>query len=261
VPCTGRADTMTDTNAGLMVEMGKGLDSYMAAADETAAELLQGDDDLVAALRRYDDYLRRDLWAHVARSSAIGFILQMNAYMVFLAGVRMALSVFPLLRTALESASYGLLIERNPVLADVWTHRHRSEADKKICRKAFTFDQGIVHLKDMAPDVYDLAKLAYEGAIDFGAHPNLKGVASHLSFNENRSDGMIAVTLTSLYGSAHIETVRGLCACLDFGFAIIGMIALATPDPGEDRVIRLIEELQALNDAKNDAVAPYQRPE
>lgn len=61
-------------------------------------------------------------------------------------------------RTALESASYGLLIERDPVLADVRTHRHRSEADKKACRNAFTFDQGIVHLKDMAPDVYRLRR-------------------------------------------------------------------------------------------------------
>lgn len=257
---------MADTNGDLMVEMGKGLDGYMAAADETAAELLQGDDGLVAALRRYDDYLRRDLWAHVAQSSAIGFILQMNAYMVFLAGVRIALSghaaaVFPLLRTALESASYGLLIERDPVLADVWTHRHRSETDKKASRKAFTFDKGIVHLKDMAPGIYYLAKLAYEGAIDFGAHPNLKGVAGHLSIDENRPDGMTAVTLTSLYGSEHVETARGLCACLDFGFAIIGMIALATPDPSKERVKRLIEELQALNDLKNDAVAPYQPPE
>lgn len=257
---------MTDTNAGLMVEMDKNLDSYMAAADATAAELLQGDDCLVAALRRYVEYLRCGLWAHMVGSSTIGSILQMNAYMVFLAGVRMALSghaaaVFPLLRTAMESASYGLLIERNPALAEVWTHRHCSEADKKACRKTFTFDQGIVHLKKMVPDVYDLAKLAYEGAIDFGAHPNLKGVANHLSIDENRPDGTTGVTLTSLYESAHIETVRGLCACLDVGFAIIGMIALATPDPGEDRVKRLIEELQALNDLKNDAVASYQRSE
>lgn len=72
---------------------------------------------------------------------------------------------------------------------------------------------------------------------------------------------MTAVTLTSLYGSEHVETARGLCACLDFGFAIIGMIALATPDPSKERVRRLIEELQALNDRKNDAVAPYQPPE
>lgn len=256
---------MTEQSAGPMIEMGQGLDRYMAAADETAAELLAGGDGLVSALRRYDDYLRRDLWAHVSRTSAIGFILQMNAYMVFLAGVRMALSghpaaVFPLLRTALESAGYGLLIERDPALADVWTHRHRSKADKKACRKAFTFDQGIQHLKDIAPEIYDLAQLAYEGAIDFGAHPNLKGVAGHLLIDENRPDGMTSVTLTSLYGSAHVETVRGLCACLDFGFTIIGMIALAMPDPGEDRVKRLIMELQALNDLKNDAVALYQRP-
>jgi hypothetical protein len=43
-----------------------------------------------------------------------------------------------------------LLIERDPALADVWTHRHRSEADKNACRKAFTFSQGINHLKGIA---------------------------------------------------------------------------------------------------------------
>ncbi|WOC16135.1 hypothetical protein [Pseudochrobactrum sp. MP213Fo] len=96
-------------------------------------------------------------------------------------------AIFPLLRTALESASYGQLIERDPVLADVWTHRHCSEVDKKACSKAFTLHPGIVHLKDVAPDVYDPAKLTHEGTIDFGAHPNLKGVASHLSIDVNPS--------------------------------------------------------------------------
>jgi hypothetical protein len=46
---------MTDTNAGLIVKMGKGLDSYIAAPDEAAAELQQRDDGMVSALRRYGD--------------------------------------------------------------------------------------------------------------------------------------------------------------------------------------------------------------
>lgn len=253
---------MRKNSAPPITEMGEGLDHYMKAADETAAELLRGDDQLVGALRQYDDYMRRDLWEHVAKSPGLGFVLSMNACMMFLAGARMALSghsaaVFPLLRTALESASYALLIERDPALSDVWTLRHRSDNDKKACRNAFTFDRGIVYLKDVAPDIYGLAKQAYEGAIDYGAHPNIKGVAGHLSIDDERDDSYTAVTLTALYGATHIETVRGLCACLDFGLAIIGLIALAHPEPSDC----LVKDLQVLSDVKNEATDRYQQPD
>jgi hypothetical protein len=43
------------------VELAQGLDHYMQAADETAGELLSGEDQLVCALRHYDGYMRRDL--------------------------------------------------------------------------------------------------------------------------------------------------------------------------------------------------------
>ncbi|MGU3456047.1 hypothetical protein ACLBV5_06990 [Brevundimonas sp. M1A4_2e] len=253
---------MTSERGDPILQMGEGLDHYMKAADETAIDLLGGDDELVSALRRYDDYMRRDLLQHAVKSPGLGFVLSMNACMMFLAGARMALSghsaaVFPLLRTALESASYAVLIERDPTLSDVWTRRHRSEADKKACRKAFTFEQGAAFLKTSAPDIYGLAKEAYEGAIDYGAHPNVKGVAGHLSIDDERDDNYTAVTLTALYGSTHIETVRGLCACLDFGLSIIGLIALAHPEPSE----QLVEDLQKLSDIKNEATDQYRPPE
>jgi hypothetical protein len=81
-------------------------------------------------------------------------------------------------------------------------------------------------------------------------------VAGHLSIDGQRDDNFTAVTLTALYGSTHIETVRGLCACLDFGLAIIGLIALAPPELGEGAA----GKLQTLSDLKNDATRRYQRP-
>ena len=53
----------------------------------------------------------------------------------------------------------------------------------------------------------------------------MKGVLGHVSIHEDRPDGMVAVIHTSLYGSRHHETVRGIC--LDFSFAIIGIITLS----------------------------------
>jgi len=241
------------------VELGDGLTQYMAAADETVRELQAADNPLLKVLLQYDAYFRRDLWEHVAPTPAFAFVLFLNAYQMFLGAARMALSghpaaVFPLVRTALESASYGYLMEQQPALSEVWGNRHRSEADKKACRNAFTFDKAIKGLADRAPDIERLAKEAYEGAIDYGAHPNLKGVFGHVSVNEDRPDGMVAVTHTSLYSSNHHETIRGICACLDFGFAIIGIITLSGPTATG----KLQDEMQALNDAKEAAIAAYQ---
>ncbi|MFD3266146.1 hypothetical protein [Phenylobacterium ferrooxidans] len=243
------------------VNLGGGLAAYLAAADETTAKLLASDDPLVATLREYDLHFRTRLWSAGAPDAMALIILFMNAYQLFLAGVRTALSghtvaVFPLLRTALESAAYGGLIAAKPELTTVWTDRHRDDAARNACRKAFTFAKAIAPLKNRAPDIHELAILAYDSAIDFGAHPNIKGVFGHVSLDEDRPDEFIAVTHTSLYSARHIETVRGLCACLDFGLAIIGAIALAGISPTE----QVAGELQALNDAKNAATEPYSAP-
>lgn len=245
------------TNDGVRVLFEGGIESYMAAADETAAELLASNDQIVAALREYDTYFREGLWRQNS-SSAVPLVLCMNAYQFFLAGSRMALSghcaaVFPLLRTALESAAYASLMTQQPELQEVWTRRHQGEAEKKACRKAFTFEKAIRMLKDRAPDIHELATAAYEGAIDYGAHPNVIGVFGHVSIDDQRNDNFVAVNHASLYGANHIETIRGLCACLDFGLAIIGIIALSSHEISD----LLLDDLCRLIEVKNAATERY----
>ncbi len=239
--------------------MGDGLREYMAMADECLQELQASKSPFVAVLLQYDDYFRHDLWRHASPPQTFALLLYLNAYQLFLAGARMALSghpaaIFPLMRTALESASYGLLLEQQPALSEIWSNRHRSEADKRACRKAFTFDKAIAAVRGRSPDIHRLAKEAYEGAIDYGAHPNPKGVFGHIAVDDDRSDGMTAVSHTSLYSADHHEPTRGLCACLDYGFLIISIITLSGPSVTE----KLAIELQTLNDAKEAAIAAYQ---
>jgi hypothetical protein len=243
------------------VQMGDGLKQYMSAADETTKELLLSEHKLVTTILRFDAYFRQELLPHFSPPTILSSILFFNAYQMFLAGARMGLSghavaVFPLLRVALESAAYGFLIELKPELASIWTNRQKSEDDKRACRNVFTFDKAVADLQAKSPDIYALAKGIYEAAIDYGAHPNVMGVFGHVSIDENRQDGMAAVSLTSLYDASHIETIRSLCACLDFGLVIIGM----TVASGADVSKKQIEDLQALSDLKNAATAEYEPP-
>ena len=139
----------------------------------------------------------------------MAMVLSMNAYMLFLAGVRVAMTghvtaCFPVLRTALESACYGFLIAKDPDLSAVWADRHKDADSKKVCRKAF------------GSAVTDVAKLvereqpgggqwlsdAYDAAIDFGAHPNIKSVFGHVRILEDvPEDPYFRVNLAGLYGA------------------------------------------------------------
>jgi len=145
-------------------------------------------------------------------------------------------------------------MEQQPTLCEVWSNRHQGKAENKACRKAFTFDNAIKCLVHKNPDIYRLVKDLYEAAIDYGAHPNFKGVFEHVSINEDRPDGIVAVTHSCLYGSDHPETIRSIYACLEFGFGIIGIITLS----GQSATGKLQDELQMLNDLKEAAIAGYQ---
>lgn len=241
----------------MRIEAGDGLSAYLAAADETAAEILASNNAMMATLRTYDRYFRESLWNN-QEPDTVPLVLWLNAYQLFLASVRIALSghpaaVFPVLRTALESAAYGSLMKKRPELQDVWIKRHGSAAENKACKNAFKFSTAIASIEDRSPDICKLAILAYDGAIDYGAHPNIKGVLGHVSLTDVQDGRQIAVLHASLYGAHHIETIRGLCACMDFGFAIIGVIALSS----ENFTGSIITDLQSLNDAKNEASEPY----
>jgi hypothetical protein len=80
---------------------------------------------------------------------------------------------------------------------------------------------------------------------------------STAAIDDDRPDGMTAVSHKSLYSADHHETTRGLCACLDYGFRIISIITLSHPTVTGKQAAKL----QTLSDAKEAAIAAYQSSE
>lgn len=239
----------------MIVEINESMDDYFDTTDAITAALREENSPILQTLHGFDGYFRKTLWRDAGGVAPVAMVLSMNAYMLFLAGVRVAMSghvtaCFPVLRTALESACYGFLIAKNPDLSAVWTDRHKDADSKKACRKAF------------GSAVTDVAKLvereqpgggqwladAYDAAIDFGAHPNIKSVFGHVRILEDvPKDPYFRVNLAGLYGADHWETHRMLIGCLDFALAIAVVLTRALDNPDQEHQ----EQLQALNDEKN----------
>jgi hypothetical protein len=87
---------------------------------------------------------------------------------------------FVLLRSCLEYAAYGLHLNANPSLGETWLKRHDDAAALRAMKKAFLgveVEQTIFGTDKELGRVY---KDLYERTIDFGGHPNLRGVLSNM---------------------------------------------------------------------------------
>ena len=91
---------------------------------------------------------------------------------------------FVLLRSCLEYAAYGLHVNANPQLAETWVRRHDDAGALRAIKKAFLgveVEETVVATDKGLGRVY---KELYERTIDFGGHPNTRGVVSNMLFQE-----------------------------------------------------------------------------
>lgn len=87
---------------------------------------------------------------------------------------------FPCLRVCLEHAGYSALTNHNESLTKVWLNRHDDADALKAVRQTFTHAnvRGAIAAKDqIAAEVYERL---YQSYVDFGAHPNILGVAGSM---------------------------------------------------------------------------------
>ena len=84
---------------------------------------------------------------------------------------------YPLLRSCLECAAYGLHIGDNDTRTIIWLNRHDDDDSKKIMRSEFKNEKLKATISSVNDSVFSKAfELLYEKTIDYGGHPNQLGL-------------------------------------------------------------------------------------
>lgn len=238
--------------------------AYIDSGNETTAELLESGSSLVAAIQEFYAFFRDDLWAGEIDMSPTQAFLSMNAFMLYMSAIRMALTghqvaTFPLFRTALESACYAYLISQDASLEAVWNDRHKSSEAMKQCRRRFTSAVSIAaEAIENSPHGQkghaEWIDAAYQSAIDFGAHPNPRSIYRHITRPEDTGSHYV-MNLIGLYGADSFETQRSLMACLDYGLVIAVVLAHGLKMVRE-QVARRLHQLNDLKEALTEEHFP-----
>ena len=117
-------------------------------------------------------------------------LLIVRSHGAYLAAVRQTTSghlpeSYPLLRACLEYALYALHINRNRGFGVVWLKRHETADSIKAMKKAFQHVKVMETLKAADAPLHTALETLYERTIDFGAHPNERGVAGSMTMTES----------------------------------------------------------------------------
>lgn len=91
---------------------------------------------------------------------------------------------FILGRGCLEYAGYGLLIHANAPLGEVWLRRHDNEAAMRAMKKEFTHGNVRSEIETRDSKLASIYDTLYQRAVDFGAHPNERGLTSSMAIEE-----------------------------------------------------------------------------
>lgn len=217
------------------VRINLSLADYIRDGNTNTEGLLAGHHPLMPLVTDYYDFFATTLWSEGQHVAEVPMFLSTNAFMTWTSGVRMAMSghetaVYPLFRTALESACYALLITLKPELEAVWSDRDTGEAERKASRKAFggAVSEVVKHLEAEQLGLGGFVGSLYETSIDYGAHPNIRAIRNHVQvappMNEQKRFDQ-----GSIYPGDSFQVFRALVSALEYGRGIAIVLAHCLP--------------------------------
>lgn len=98
-------------------------------------------------------------------------------------------------RSVIETAGYAFYMADDPKRAEIWLRRSDSPQHREAVRKEFTHGKVRAALRKNDPDAANVYSVLYEDAIDFGGHPNEKGVLRSMKLNKDESSRTIQAVL------------------------------------------------------------------
>lgn len=139
----------------------------------------------VQALEKIDSNIvvnSETFFSGIDENRRITSTLFMRSFATFRTTCRLAMSgqIFEatiLIRNIIESAVYAWVCCESSKHRDAWKKRRDGEEEKKIARKLFHWSDLIKSLEKVDKKTADLAQKLYDQTIDYGAHPNVAGVA------------------------------------------------------------------------------------
>ena len=208
----------------------EGLSVYLKATSENIDDHYKQPPDLMSLVVEMDEIFQNEIFAHEFEVSTFAGFLAMNSYTILLSAVRQGLSghtvtIFPLVRTALESACYAYLIAQDKELEGIWLNRNKSNTALEKCRKNLTVQRAKTRLMSLSPEMANYVKELYDQSIDHGAHPNRKSVFKHLSNDGEVMDKFHSFTLNGVYGANSWNVNYSLLVCTEYGQAIAFLLA------------------------------------
>lgn len=219
----------------MKVRINLSLDEYVRNGNANTDGLLAGHHPLMPLVRRYYDFFATTLWSEGQHVAEVPMFLSTNAFMIWTSGVRMAMSghetaVYPLFRTALESACYALLITLKPELEAVWSDRDKGDAERKASRKAFggAVAEAIKRLEAQQAGMGDFISSLYETSIDYGAHPNTRAIRNHVQVTPPTEEQR-RFDQGSIYPGDSFQVFRALVSTVEYARGIALVLAHCLP--------------------------------
>lgn len=199
------------------------------------------------------------------------FSLALNAHSLFLAATKMAksghdIAVYPLLRTAMESATYAILLTQDENLYSIWIKRHESENCFKQSKKAFT--PAMKRLRKILHDYDENSGCSpyeeyimsmYDAVIDFGAHPNPITITNNTTIIQDETYRF------EYLNNFNLQMMKSILACIEIGtiLSIIMYLPQILKEPSaenlDSKFMGRILEINALSDQINGAPLGYEK--
>ena len=216
-----------------------------------------------AFIEDIDKLYREEVFIEESSDCHVVAQLCLNSHQLLLASSRQVLSghpttVFPLARTALESACYAYLISENREFGPVWLERHNSEQAGKKCRKAFgtaVADAATALGTHCDEGVGKAVSSLYQALIDFGAHPNARSIIDYQS-DGGSVDGYDSLTLGGVFAYDDPLTLRSGLAYIETALivAVISSWSLGDRHPLRRGASKKLHELYERKNALFDAM-------
>jgi hypothetical protein len=241
------------------------ITSLLAQGVDELQGAMSGDEPALQLYVKIDSFLFGRVLNDQRFGHLDGAVHQLAAHSrnVWTAGARLVLSGQPyavpaVVRTALESACYALLLNHDVSLVRVWQERHDDEDSLKKSKKLFrnAMEKAAHILNTKAQPLGDLVKAAYQDCIDDGAHPNTRGIprTRKLLLGPNNFRSEYDET-TDFYEILSIKSRDSMCHVAHIGLLMCHILCLTFMSRDELPVSHLDEMLKDF-----DSIIPHGGP-